>query len=342
MKMRRVKYTVTAGFSLLELLIVMLISSVLMGAAVSVFVVFVNTSSEQSIQDNINSEVSLVSKFIEKELMLAGYGLPQTTRVASDNDCNIGDETFCVNGTDRLFIADGTQLIKDITDNNEDDGQIALSEMTNIANAKNSAIGGYCTHLTSDASVGETSLSLQNLNINLGEELASNPVTDDFISNNALIIGDNSQVEGHRITVVGPTVTLMSLDPIVTTSGYLSTATPPPVIVPAVAWYVRNDPDGRNYSDGTPIRWLYRNNHKVMPHIDNFQVQYGYDEKNDGIQWADTVPPPVIASPNGIPDDVTPFLFSYLKIIRITMTVKSVYKTKVKTTNYVKEILLKN
>lgn len=340
--MRSIKHTLNAGFSLLELLIVMAISSVLMGTAISIFGVFVNTSSEQSILDNNNSEISLVSKFIEKELMLAGYGLPQSTRVASDNNCNVGNETFCVNGTDRLFIADGTQLLKDITDNNEADGTIAIPEMTNIANSKNGTVGGYCTYLTSNASTGATSLSLQNLNINLGEELATNPVTKDFISNNALIIGDNSRVEGHRIASVGAAVTLMSLDPIVAATGYLIAATPQPIIVPAAAWYVRNDPDGRKYNDGTPIRWLYRNNYKVMPHVDNFQVQYGYDEKNDGIQWADTVPPPVIASPNGIPDDVTSFIFSYLKIIRVTMTVKSVYKTKVKTTNYVKEILLKN
>jgi len=331
-----------AGFSLLELLIVLLVSSVLMGAAVTLFVTFVNTSAEQSIQDTISSEVSLVSKILEKELMLAGYGLPLSTRVASDNNCNVSDETFCVNGTDRLFIADGTQLLKDITDNNEDDGKIGDTEMTNIANAKNSAVGGYCTYLLADAVTGATSLSLQNLNVNLGQERAANPTTNDFIENNALILGDNSQVEGHRIAAIGAAVSLMPLDSIVATLGYLSAAVPSPVVVPASAWYVRNDPDGRKYPDGTVVRWLYKNNYKVLPNVDNFQVQYGYDANNDGIQWADTVPPPVIASPNGIPDDVTPFIFSYLKIIRITMTIKIVYKTKVKTTLYTKEILLKN
>ncbi|MGD1075400.1 MAG: hypothetical protein ABR903_04900, partial [Thermodesulfovibrionales bacterium] len=68
-------------------------------------------------------------------------------------------------------------------------------------------------------------------------------------------------------------------------AGYpASTAILPVSVVPAIAWYVRLDPNNAKYPDGTPVYWLYRNQNRVIPYVDNFQVWYGYDaEPNDPV-----------------------------------------------------------
>lgn len=334
-----------AAFTLIETLIVILISSVLMGAVLSTFIQYVNTSSQQSAQDDINAEVGSLFKVIEKDVMMAGYGLPARTKIASHFNCNVGDQTFCVNNTDRLFIADGWQILKAVTDNNEDDGQIATNFMTFIANRKSSLAGGYSTQLKADNGTGDHAITVLALNINAGEELTVSAV--DFIAGNALIIGDNTRIEGHTIKTVTPpeTIETETNDPLL--NSWLSAADH--TVVPAIVWYVRSDPDGKTFSDGSPVNWLYRNGFKVLPNVSNFKVKYGYDAKNDGMQWSDTVPP----TNNGVvggtyddswapnPDGVA-FVLSSLKAIQITLTVKSVYKTDVKSTSYQTVILLRN
>lgn len=342
---RNLKHDREAGFTLIEMLIVMVISSVLMGAVLSLFIQYVNTSAQQSAQDDINAEVSSLFKVIEKDVMMAGYGLPARTKIASHFNCIAADPAFCVNNTDRLFVADGWQILRAVTDNNEDDGQIAANFMTFIANRKSSAAGGYSTTVKADIGTGINTMTLLALNINSGEELTVSAT--DFSADNALIIGDNARVEGHAIRIVTPpdTVETMALDPVI--QPYLAAVDHS--VVPATVWYVRNDPDGKTFSDGSPVNWLYRNGFKVLPNVSNFKVKYGYDTKNDGIQWSDTVPPTNNGVVGGKYDDSwapTPdggaYVFSSLKLIQITLTVKSVYKTAVKSTPYQTAILLRN
>ncbi len=347
-----------AGFTLIEMIIVVLIASVLMGVVMSTFIQYVNTSAQQSAQDDINAEVASLFKVIEKDVMMAGYGLPSRTRVASHFNCNVGDQTFCVNGTARLFISDGWQIIKAITDNGEDDGQIVTTPnnyLTYITVSKSSTAGGYGTTLKADILPGTNIITLLSLNINAGEEFTV--TTTDFYKDSAFIIGDNTRVEGHTIKVVSPLdkVETVSFDPVI--NPYQTSATHS--VVPAHVWYVRNDPDGKTFRDGSPVNWLYRNGFKVLPNVSNFNVKYGYDTKNDGIQWSDTVPPannntdlvsgtydnwastpPISGTPNG-PDSI-PYDFSGLKVIQITLTVKSMYKTEVKSFTYQTTILLRN
>jgi hypothetical protein len=117
--------------------------------------------------------------------------------------------------------------------------------------------------------------------------------------------------------------------------------------VPAIAWYVRQDPDSRKYPDGTKIYWLYRNQNRVIPYVDDLQISYGYDaEPNDptkgGIQsadWADVIPPPTN------PDGASSFDFGYLKAVRITLKMKFMDKkdpTKTIITDFSKTVDLKN
>jgi hypothetical protein len=84
-----------------------------------------------------------------------------------------------------------------------------------------------------------------------------------------------------------------------------------------------------------------------MQYVDNFQVQYGYDAKSDGIQWADTVPPPNapidgtydswVPTPDGVTYD-----FSFLKVIKIIVTIKSQIKGTTQTTPYQTILYIRN
>lgn len=343
MSMKPAQLTFERGFSLVELLIVIAISSVLMSTALATYMAYADSTAKESAQDTVNAEVNTIFKVLEKETMNAGYGLPMSTRVASDNNCAVADETFCRSGTDRLFLADGSQLLKDVSDNNEDDGVISEQYMTDIANAKGGSAGGYRAQLAADVTAGATSATVVNLNINSGEE--RNVSDNDFMSNTAFIIGDGTKVEGHRIGAVDTNTRSISLLANDLFSQLFLSANNHSV-VPATAWYVRSDPDGKRYSNGDPVYWLYRNGFRALPNVDNFQVQYGYDANNNGIQWADTIPPTNVAA--GTYDDWAPtpdgvaFSIGQLKMVKIVITVKSVYKGTIRTTDYEKRIQLRN
>ena len=355
------KYKTESGFTLIELVIVMLISSVLLGAVLTSYITYINTVSKESAQDRINAEVTAVFNIVEKDIMMAGYGLPKGTRVACHNDCNAGGESFCKAHTDRLFLADGWELLTDITDNHEEDDQISQQlYMTYLADAKNSTVGGYRALLAADVAVAAASLTVVALNINNGEEnTATPPYDDDFKDGMAFIIGDATRVEGHRIDTVNAgskSISILANDHIIQNFQALSS----PSVVPATAWYVRSDPDGKKYRDGTPVYWLYRNGDRVMQYVDNFQIQYGYDANNDGIQWADTVPPPATRiRPSTKPDpdpqedpwiddlwvptpDGQTFDFPQLKVVKIILTIKSENKENIQRTPYQTIIYIRN
>ena len=326
------------GFTLVEVIVAMLIASVLMGGVVSVFIKFVNSTSEQSSLDDINAEVSALFKVMEKDVMMAGYGVPSSTRVASQLNCSVSDQTFCLDNSDRLFLADGWGILKSITDNGEVDGQVASTYMTYLANKKSSSAGGYSTQLKADVAAGTTALSVLSFNVNASEELHSSAT--DFAIDSALIIGDGTRVEGHTLSAVTAPDSLRTpaKDPLI--NSFVSASTN--YVVPAAVWYVRSDPDGKKYSNGDPVYWLYRNGYKVLPYVSNFKVLYGYDAKSDGLQqWSGTVPPANADIPTGV-DGNAAFSLSYLKAIQITLTVKSVLKSGLTTTPYQTVILLRN
>lgn len=331
------------GFSLVELLIVMAVSTVIIAAALASYITYVNSSAKESAQDTVNAEVATIFNVIGKEVMNAGYALPIITRVASNNNCTVADEDFCKSGTDRLFLADGAKLLRDVTDNKEDDGTISTTYMTYLANAKGGSTGGYRAQLAADVATGDTSATVVNLNINSGEEL--NVTINDFLNDTAFIIGDGTNVEGHRIDTTDTdagSISLLTHE----VFNHLYLVASNHSVVPATAWYVRSDPGGRRYSNGDTVYWLYRNGTRALPYVDNFQVQYGYDASGNGIEWADTIPPANIAADTyddwaPTPDLVT-FSIDQLKVIKVNIAVKSVYRGTVRTTDYQKIIQLRN
>lgn len=362
------------GYSLVELMIVMAITVFVGAAAISTYRTFVSNSTRDLALNELNIDTKIALRLLENDIQIAGFGLPTASRVASDENCpysetgsNAGNlPFFCKQGSDRLFLSDGTQMLTDVTDNGENDGNIPsppnstidyASLISQTKNASGTGNGGYQASLTNAANTGQTVLSINILNIDFGNENLSNGNTpsNDFIANQALIITDSiNQVEGHRIasiTGTGPaTLTLVSGELInaPNTGSYAANSQ----VVPAVAWYVTQDPNGLTYSDGTPMYWLYRNQNKVIPNVDNFQVTYGYYAAGGGIVWDNIGSanspltgsiPPTTASNNILNP---PFTLSYpnnqLKAIKITLTTKFVYRGNTQKTTYQTIVELRN
>lgn len=351
------------GFSLVELLIVMALTAFVGAAAVSTYSTFVSNSTRDLALNALNIDTKIALRLLENDIQMAGFGLPMAARAADDENCEYNASSFCKNGTDRLFLADGTQMLTDVTDNGENDGNIptpptsSIDYASLISQIKRNG-GGYNAPLTNAANTGNTSLTINMLNIDIGQEnlLNGNTPSNDFIANQALIITDSTntpdtKVEGHIIgSISGTTLSLAANEAI---SGPISGSyAVGSQVVPAVAWYVIIDPDGNTYSDGTPMYWLYRNQNKVIPNVDNFQVTYGYYAPGGGIVWdsgpnntttpasTGTIPPTTVTTLH------QPFNLSYpnndLKAIGITLTIKFVYKGNTQYTTYHTIVALQN
>ncbi|MBI4687381.1 MAG: type II secretion system protein [Nitrospirae bacterium] len=349
MKIDHITRPAHSGFTLVELMVTIAIFSFVIAASYATYINFIHSTTRESQLTSINADAATTLKLLERDIKMAGFGLPQTTRAASHNNCNVSNEDFCKNNTDRIFMADGWEILRDFTLNKEDDGQIPTSPdyYSKIANSK--ANGGYRAQLTSDASLSATSVAVDVLNIDSADE-RDDPDDDDgsplvdIKDNKSFIISDNIKVEGHRIgSLTGTTINLLSNESLNNT--YLAGNSS---VAPALGWYVRKDSSGKKYPNGDNIYWLYRNQNRVIPYVDNLQIQYGYDAfpnstTQGGIQsvdWADTMPPP-----SGIPDGESLFQFNYLRAIKIILTIKVVDRkdpAKIIFTNFETTVDLKN
>ncbi len=304
------------GFSLVEMMIAIVVFSFVIAASYATYINFLHSVTRESTLTSINSDVMTSFKLLERDIKMAGFGLPRAARVASDNNCNVGNEDFCKANADRLFMADGWEILRDFTDNKDDDGNILPTHYSKIADAKYA--DSYRAQLSSAASSGATSITVNTLNIDSADELddPDDPNGEDIKDNNAVIIQGpaTNNVEGHRVgSIGGLTINFLISDSL--QMNYAANST----VVPAIAWYVREDPDGRKYPDGSKMYWLYRNQNRVMPGIEDFQIRYGYDADGDGIQWDDDIPP------SFNPDNHV-FAFGHLKAIEITLRVKFIDK----------------
>jgi prepilin-type N-terminal cleavage/methylation domain-containing protein len=331
------------GFSLIELMVAVSAFAFVIAASFSTYVYFINSSTRESASTSQNADVETSLKLLENDLRMAGFGLPKETRIASHHACPVTNENFCKTNTDRIFVADGWEILRDFTDNQADDGQILVTPTnyySKISDAKYNDT--YHANLASSASSGASSITVDKLNIDSADEY--NTADDDIKANKALIISDGTHVEGHRIYQIpsGTTINFISSETLIETYDASNS-----FVVPAIAWYVRQDPDGKKYPDGSKVYWLYRNQNRVIPYVDDLQISYGYDaEPNDptkgGIQsadWADVIPPPTN------PDGASSFDFGYLKAVRITLKMKFMDKkdpTKTIITDFSKTVDLKN
>ncbi len=290
------KRMLSKGFTLVEMLVSLVIFAVVLAGTMGGYVGFQQGMQMAVDQQKLDSDIKLTLKLLQRDLNMAGFGLPRITRVASDDqgvtlteaavgfDYNTDGDTADNIVSDRIIVADGWEILRDITDNGEIDGDIVTSptDYYSKIGAKRED-GGYAATLTATANAGATAVAVNATNLNIGEQY--NTADADIQANRATIIaGDDISlafhVEGARIGSVTGTTSIGLVTGESLQDTYTQTTSE---VVAAIAWYV-------DMKTGDAVPWLYRNNDKVAPNILDFQIEYGFDISRDGLEWADTVP----------------------------------------------------
>ena len=336
------------AFTLLELLVSLAIVGAVMAGTYSGFRGFSEATRAATNEVAVLEDVSIAADLLRRDLQSSGWGLPKVTRVvgvadtaSANTGVQVSEATFGVdiNGdgdtgdtisTDRLFVSDGLKIITDTAPNVTargyyPDGEVEQGSMLEVADAV--ADGGQKATLTAQST---NSVNVSTTNVNYDTESCKGYYSGitynlvDIRANHAIIFGGDVSgggfaVEGHRISAVGSapanakTCTSRTAKPVVgpaTSVTFVSGETvgatyshdSSSVAVPAVVWEVRRA------SDGT--YWLYRNQHKVLPNVVDFQLAYGLDPEWDGLEWADSVMPTSSSDLKQRPEHHLPYLAS--------------------------------
>ena len=267
------------GFTLIELLVASIMMLVVLGASYSFYIFYVGNISKERAKAVLQEKIQTSFSLIAEDIRHAGFALQKENNgiciFSIDDNCSVGDETFCKNGTDRLFVADGWQMIRDFTNDNCPDGTISNVTYETIVNKNYHANAAYTPN---------TKFIVANtLDIDSICRSSSTACGDgscyDIKDNKAIIIcgckngtGVYGQ-EGRRVSSIDNATSTISFLSKESALKYYNCSNGK--IVPANVWYVRKTTDG--------TYWLYRNQEKVLKNVLNFQVCAGYDKNNDGI-----------------------------------------------------------
>lgn len=359
------------GFSLVELLVGLVIVVVVLAGVGSSFNTFNRHGSQQILENEQTATIKATLQLLKRDLNMAGFGLCKENRLAEDNqyetaveneftadyfngdgdaddniteanvnyDLNNDGDTSDLMYRDRLYIANGWTILEDITTDGSYDGDIVQTPIDYFHKvASRTEDGGYFAELTSPASVGATSISVDNININSGDEFLSG---NDFKSDGSTILyghdaSGSYSLEGLPNGAVSSTqIQFLSGESL---SHAFVMGTPPEQtqVVPAISWYVEQK------TGATPpdkVKWLYRDQDKVLRNVIGFQVSFGYDQDNDGLQWSQTIPP-------GFSIDGETDITAQLRSLRAARVVLTVIKDSVNSVpimkTYEKVVILKN
>jgi len=279
------------GVTLVELLVAMAIGLILLSSVYSFYITFLRQSSKERIKAQTMSEIREAFRILEDDIRHSGFGYPKTgcngkgiCQFYVDSNCDVGDETFCKKGSDRFFVSDGWQIIKDFTDDGQPDGNISDAVYEQIVNQS------FYAKVTSYVQ-GATFINVDRVDID------NDPShTQDIKPEKAIIVcgrKNNNGVtqEGRRIESVSGIFTyklLFHSKEQALKGKYDCSASNKGLVLPANVWYVRKASDGKY--------WLCRNHDKVLSNVEDFQVHVGYDLNGDGVvedsEWinADSLP----------------------------------------------------
>jgi type II secretory pathway pseudopilin PulG len=288
------------GITLVELLIAMVIALLIIGAVYKVYSYFSQESAKQMVKAQALSQIKAAFRLLEDDIRHAGFGMPDRSfckekgicLFSVDNNCHKGDD-FCKDGTDRFFVADGWEIIRDFTDDHMIDGFISDSDYKKLSNSL------FYAKVISYVS-GTRKITVDKLDI---DNRSDGVKSEDIKDNRAVIIcgrlNPSGRVgqEGRRLkSASGHEIQFLKKeDPLnykYACSADCSDACEG-IVLPAVVWYVKKADDGRY--------WLYRNEKRVIPDVFDFQIHVGYDLDGDGVvedsEWINA---------DSLPDDASP------------------------------------
>ena len=318
--MKQYRITRFSGFTIVELLVALVIVGAVLVGSFAGFKAFSDAVRVSMEENTALEDTSVAISLLRADLGLSGWGVPTASRVAGDDAGGIaiqeggfsvdidgnGDKTDTI-ATDRLFVADSSKLVQDcVADRHFPDGDVSDAVAVQVADAEEE--GGQKA-LLKTAVTGATSVVVSTTNINYETETNggwySGYNCNDIRDNGAIIAGGNTTsagyaVEGHRISAVSTAVGNQKCNGVLgsvrtedstisfvvtngTTLAHNYKTDSGSFAVPAVAWYIRKADDG--------VYWLYRNQHRVLANVVDFQVAYGIDVDRDGLEWSGTVAP---------------------------------------------------
>ena len=267
------------GFTILEMIIAIFIMLSIMAISYKFYLKFFNIFSKEKIKSQLQAQLQDTFEIIEDDIRHASFGLLKQNNgiclyVIDDNCTN---SALCVPGTDRLFIGDGWQIIRDFTVDNCPDGDISDATYQVLVSRKFYA--NVISYTMDSKSIVLDRIDIDNTCRNVNNLCGSENSCDDLLDNKAFIIcgcqnlkGEHCQ-EGRRISSVDKiSRTLTFLANSRSLSCYKCNGAK---VVPAIVWYVKKDKNN-NY-------WLYRNQQKVIKNVVDFVVCAGYDLNGDGI-----------------------------------------------------------
>ena len=261
-----------AGMTLVELLVVLVIIMFVMLAIYTYFPAAskfaTQTVKRLSWEENLNMALDILRDDIRHSsfgLRKRGNGIVGECLLYVDDSCS-GPENFCKAGTDRLFLGNGWQIIRDFTLDHCPDGIITLDRYKDLL-SKDLSESGFSSNITSwDSSF----VTLYTLNIDNRDRKGSGYCGDndddgaDFHDGESLILCgcDNGTNFAARISSRnGSVLGFHSKEHSLTVNCTYA--------IPAVVWYIRKN-DGE--------WWLYRNEARVIEFkglIPDFQVKIG-------------------------------------------------------------------
>lgn len=286
------------GFTLVEILLSLAILSIIIIGIHQFFQNYLDASLGEKKIGELQGNVKLALNVIEQDIKTASFGMPPATRAASHNGGGVIINTTL---TDRLFLANGWEILRDFTNNSMEDGTIADADYADIAGQKGQQnTGGYAGTLTAAANAGAASITLTDLDI----DAAGAPIpNNDFNEGESLILYANTTIEGHRIgTIADPTINFITGETLANNYPQATTQ-----VVPSIAYYIAN-------INGT--WWLCRNGVRVLADVQNLQVEYGYDRDRDG-----AIEMPGTLGNEWVADIPSPFDPNFLMAVRVTIIV---------------------
>ncbi|MEW6679854.1 MAG: prepilin-type N-terminal cleavage/methylation domain-containing protein [bacterium] len=256
------------GFTLVEIMLSLAILAGVIAGLSYMYGSMVFLSSSERKKAELNTDIGISLNLLERDIMMAGFGTSDKTRVASfEGGTN----------SDRLFLADAWEIVRDFTDNGYDDGIISEDSYgiisTTEGDEEKEGGGGYFARLADNAGTESEFIIINNLDID-PDALHHD---DDFKEDNALIIhsGLARPPQGHRITTIIQDVNLGWRVNLLDRLREEYNMNNVPTVVPAICYHIGVDADKRS--------WLYRNNERVLPDVENLSVEYGYDVSGNRI-----------------------------------------------------------
>ncbi len=310
----------TKGFSLIELLVVVGIIMLVLGAAFETYLSMFKKSLPEQQKASAQAETSIDIQLLVTDIKNAGFAMPKEAAVASKNNLTQAEAKVWqqisnsdwnkyshLEGTDRLYLADATQIFEDFSDDCTEVGNISLNDYARIVMSKLQGSVGFHAKLTADAQEGDSSISVDTPDIdgNANQCECTGACTAktscdattrkdkdcDFRANKAVIIVDTNakQIEGRRVSgqhdKTSTTIEFKSGETL--EHDYSKNSS---YVVPAICYWLGVPTENSPFYGQPQVFTLYRNSDPYIDGVEDFQVQYGYDKDGNGaLEWYDEI-----------------------------------------------------